>query len=255
VGLIPLLDAVLMAGGRISGPFALAARTRVKALVPILGEEMIHRVCRALQAAPEIGRVCAVGPEIIQSHLPEGVLWQSETESAVGNLLAGLDRLSADPGRRVLVCGVDVPDLQPEPLADFLRRAPDDADLCMAVVRREKYEATYPEARNLYVPLVEGAFTAGSQYLLRPRTVRENQALLHGMFANRKSQLGMARKLGLPFVARLLTRRLTIGELERRAEELTGFRCRAVPDCRAELAYDVDSLPDLWYFEEHLRRR
>jgi hypothetical protein len=59
----------------------------------------------------------------------------------------------------------------------------------------------------------------------------------------------MVKTFGVRFIWRLLTGRLTIPELERRASELTASSCRAVPDGLPELAYDIDSLADWRYLE------
>jgi hypothetical protein len=56
-------------------------------------------------------------------------------------------------------------------------------------------------------------------------------------------------------IARLVTARLSIPEVEARVSTLAGTRCRAVLDCRPELAFDIDSLLDLRYLERwHARR-
>jgi hypothetical protein len=63
--------------------------------------------------------------------------------------------------------------------------------------------------------------------------------------------MAMAGKLGLPFLFKLLTRRLRVHELEARASALTGCRCRAVLDCHPELAFDIDNLAE-WRYAETL---
>ncbi len=235
------IDAVVMAGGRISGPYAQAAGTTVKALAPLWDEPAVRHVVRALREARGVGRVCVVGPppvgELVRGHAH----WEPETDSALGNLLAGFRALEREsPPERVLVCGADVPALAPAALDDFLSRAPAGADVALPVIRRERFMETFPRSENIYVHLREGAFTGGSQFLLRPRAVRENAVLMQTLFDRRKSQVGMVRALGAGFVWRLLTRQLTVPELESRLGTLTGCDCRAVLDCAAELAYDID---------------
>jgi molybdopterin-guanine dinucleotide biosynthesis protein A len=249
-----LVDALVLAGGRIDGEFAAAVGTQVKGLAPVAGEPMLTRVARALVATPQVGRVCVVGPESVRAALPEGCLWQPETDTAFDNILAGIAALEAGDDCRILVCGADVPAISPEGAADLLARAPAEADFALPVVRREMVQARFPGDSDLYVPLREGHVTGGSQYVLRAGALRRNRELLLRLFAQRKSQLAMAGTLGLPFIARLLTRRLTIAEVERRASHLTGSHCRAVPDCHAELAFDVDSLADWRFIEEWFRR-
>lgn len=99
------------------------------------------------------------------------------------------------------------------------------------------------------MPLREGWLTAGSRYVLRPRVVHANRHLLETLFARRKSQLGMARTLGLSVLWKLLTRRLAVPDLERRAGEIRRHPARAIPKCRVELAYDIDELPAWQYLQ------
>jgi len=247
------VDVVLLAGGRISGFFARAAGTRIKALVPVDGEPVVRRVARALAATERIGRVVAVGPDEVRDALGDLCLWQAETGSAPGNLRAGLERLTG--AARVLVCASDVAVLDPGALADFLRRAPAEADVCLPAVRKEAFVRTFPGDLGIYVRLADGAFTAGSECLIRPDVFARNEELFRRLFDRRKDQLAMAATLGRRLVWRLVTGRLTVAELETRLSELTGCRCRAVLDCRPELAFDLDSVLDLRYIKGWLERQ
>lgn len=251
---VPSVDAVVLAGGRVSGLFARKAGTQVKALVSVGGVPMLRRVTEALLAAT--GRVCVVGPEAVREAAAPGCLWEPEGRSAPENALAGVRRLAAEAGegaaeRKVLLCAVDTPFLSPTALRAFLERSP-EADLCMPVVRRERFEATYPGGFGIYVRLVEGAYTGGCQWLLRPTPLFGSQELLARLHYARKSQLAMARTLGGAFVWRLITRRLSLADVEKRLSELTGCSCRAVPDCAPELAFDVDTIFDLRDAERHM---
>jgi molybdopterin-guanine dinucleotide biosynthesis protein A len=241
-------NAIILAGGRISGMYARAAGTTIKGLVPVGGTPVVRRVVEALRRAACIERVCVVGPEAVRNAAGEGCLWQAETATALENLEAGIERLGGG-GRRLLVCGTDVPAMDAGAVQDFLCRAPEGAGVCMPVVRKAAFVAAFPRSPGIYVRLSEGAFTSGSQYLLHPHLLRENMALLRRLFEQRKSQLAMARTFGARTVWRLVTGRLSISEVEQRASELAGMPCRAVLDCHPGLAYDVDNLFDLRYIE------
>jgi molybdopterin-guanine dinucleotide biosynthesis protein A len=250
----PGVDSVVLAGGRVSGLFAWAAGTQVKALAPVGGVPMLRRVTEALLAATE--RVCVVGPEAVREASAPGCLWEPEGRSAPENALAGVRRLGAEAGseggeRRVLLCAVDTPFLSPAALRDFLDRAP-EADLCMPVVRKEDFIGMYPGGLGIYVRLIEGSYTGGCQWLLRPTPLLGSQELLARLHYARKSQLAMARTLGGAFVWKLVTRRLGLTDVEARLSELTGCACRAVADCAPELAFDVDTVFDLRDAERRL---
>jgi len=247
----PLTDVILMAGGRISGDYAAAASATVKALVPIGGEPIVRRTARVLRETRGVGRVCVVGPEAVRDAVQGLCAWHPEGGSALANFKAGLDHLQPAEHSRVLLCGTDVASLSAQALEDFIQRATDDGDIWMPVVSRPTFDARYPEGRWVYVPLADGHFTAGSQFLVRPRAVLDNLSLIESLFDRRKSQVAMAGKLGLPFLFKLLTRRLRVHELEARASALTGCRCRAVLECHAELAFDIDNLAE-WRYAESL---
>ena len=249
------VDAIILAGGRISGAYARAAGTSVKALAPVGAVPLLQRVLEALRAAETVGRICVVGPECLRPLGAPGVVWQSESGTALANLRAGLERLGVDGSDRVLICASDLPFLGAASLNDFLRRAPEEADVALPVVRRETFTDAFPGNWGIYVRLSEGAFTAGSQLLVRPGALLENLPLVRRLFEQRKNQLGMARTLGAGMLWRLVTRRLTVSEIETRARALTGCHCAAVLDCRPELAFDVDNMLDLRYVERWFSRR
>ncbi|MBI3910401.1 MAG: NTP transferase domain-containing protein [Armatimonadetes bacterium] len=248
------IDALVLAGGRISGLFARAAGTTIKALVPVRGSPVIRRVVEALQCASGIDRVCAVGPDAVRDVLGDRCLWQKDTGSAPGNLRAGIERLAGDDTRRILVCASDLPAIDAAFVQDFLQRAPREADVCVPAIRKAAFVATFPGNLGIYIRLAEGAFTGGGQLLIRPRAVLDNMPLVQGLFSNRKTQIGMARALGAGLVWKLFTRRLAVGEIEARVSALTRCYCRAVLDCHAELAFDIDNLLDLRYAERWLAR-
>jgi molybdopterin-guanine dinucleotide biosynthesis protein A len=238
------IDALVLAGGRIGGPFARAAGTSIKALAPVGGSPVICVVLGALHGSAAINRICVVAPPEAQQIEAGGVLWQDEAGGAIANLRAGLDTLGPRRADRVLLCAADLPAITAPSVDDFIDRAPAHADVCIPVVQREAFRRRFPGSLGIYVRLAEGAFTAGSQFLVRPAAVLDHMDLLEELFRRRKSQIGMARTLGAGMLWKLLARRLTIPEIEARGRELTGCDCRAVRDCHPELAYDVDGLLD-----------
>jgi molybdopterin-guanine dinucleotide biosynthesis protein A len=248
------MDAVVLAGGRISGLYARAAGTEIKALAPLRGSPLLRIVTDALRRTAGIERICVVGPEAVRDVIGAECIWEEETGSALDNVRAGIERLGRVPSGRgespLLICGSDLPALDPPSLEDFLRRAPAEADICLPLVRRETFVAAFPGNLGIYMRLAEGAFTAGSLGLARPRAVLENMPLFRSLHHRRKTQIGMAQMLGTKVVWKLLCRRLSLSDIEARLSTVAGCRCRAVPDCRPELAFDIDNLLDLRYIEK-----
>ncbi len=314
------VPAVVLAGGRISGWFARASGTTIKALVPVRGKPLFRWVLDALAATSEVGEVCVVGPSALAAYLAPEEQLVPEVGRVLENLRAGLCvveglgvarvipssgvsepdftsttntappdsrteeaaetssaldvsaassvresrpsesslrplRLCGSIPKRVLVVGADSGSVTPDALSDLLSRVPAEAELCLPLVRKERFQAAFPGNLGIYVRLSDGAFTSGGQVLVDPAAIERNAALLQRMFDRRKSQLAMAQALGPRFLGRLIAGRLSVAELEERATELTGCVCRAVPDCDPLLAFDVDNVLDARYLESWLDRR
>lgn len=246
-------DVVVLAGGRISGEFAEASGQTVKGLVTLSGVTLLRRVLDAAADCTDLARVVVVGPEALVPELRGTEVFALERGPALANLCAGMDALhaGADEHRDLLVLASDNPTLTPAALSDFLRRAPASAELVIPIIAKGAFQSAYPGNRSLFVKLAEGAVTMGGQALVSPAAIRRNLTLLQRLFDQRKSQVAMARTLGLTFLLRLLSGRLTVQALEARAFALTGCRSAAVVDCDPALAFDIDTLSDLRYLEAH----
>ncbi|HEX5325011.1 MAG TPA: NTP transferase domain-containing protein [Capsulimonadaceae bacterium] len=244
------IPALVVAGGRIAGEYAEAAGTTVKALIPVGGRPVIDYLLATLRELPQIGAVCVVGPEEIRDALRPDAIWEAEAGSGPANVLMGIRRLGVP--QRLLLCASDTPMIGAEALADFRDRAPDEADLCLPLVPKGIYLTRYPDGQDEFVRLKEGEVTAGGQFLIRTELILRNMTLIERLFNARKSQVGMALAIGPMVVAKFLAGKLSVGDIEDKLSQLTGCRCRAVPDCRPELAFDIDDLADLRYAERLL---
>jgi molybdopterin-guanine dinucleotide biosynthesis protein A len=242
------LPAVVIAGGRISGEFAQIAGTTIKALAPVAGRPVIAYLLEALRQLPQIETICVVGPQEIKAALGPSDLWVAETGQATENFRVGAAKLGTP--ERLLFSASDLPMVTAESLADFLSRAPEDADICLPLMKKESYLAMYPDGRDAFVRLKEGEMTAGSQFLLRTEPVLRSLPLIERLFSNRKSQIGMAMAIGPVVVAKFLAGRLRVNDVEGKLSALSSCRCRAALDCRPELAFDIDDLASLRYAEQ-----
>ena len=93
----------------------------------------------------------------------------------------------------------------------------------------------------------------GCLYNVQPEALQKAIHHIDRIFVNRKSKLGMARVLGLRFVLLLLTKRLSIKDIEDKVTELLGCTGQAVADSPPELAYDVDYIEDYHYAMQTFR--
>lgn len=247
------VDAILPAGGRIGEEFAARAGAEVKALIPISGETVLERTIRTLKSTGRVDRVVVIGPEEVAAHpasraadhvLAEGV------SSGPANIIRGLQWLHDSDGRhaeRVLVVTTDLPFLTAHGINAFLDACDPSADICAPLITRESFESAYPGSHNEYVALADGSFTMGCAFLVNPEAILRNRDLIERAFGARKSQLRMARLLGLGFIVRFAAGRLRVSHIEQRCGALLGCSGRAIRGCDPELAYDIDK-PEEWLY-------
>lgn len=240
------LVAVVGAGGSYSSddPLLRHAGARHKALIPIAGEPMILHVARALADSGYIAHLVVVGlsPEHhVDFPLPATLV--AEAGGIVENFMAGVAALErVVPGaERVLLCSTDIPLVDGEMIRYLVDSAlATGADVCYTVVRRETMEARFPAAGRSFARLRDGQFAGGDVHLINPAVMGRNRRLVDEVLGARKNHFKQARIIGFRFLFKLLLRRLTIADGERKAESLFGVPCRVIPVRYAELGMDVD---------------
>lgn len=248
------IPAVITAGGRLCGDLAAAAGTDIKALAPVGGEPLLGRVLRGLQESRRVGKFVVVGPPSLAGELGAFGVLIDEGATGPENIARGLNALgAAEAAGWALLVTCDLPFVDGASIRWLLDHAPDDADVVFPILTRAEYDAALPGSPNTYARLADGEYAGGCVFLVRPAALLRNQALIGQVFDARKRQIAMARLLGLPFVLRFLTGRLTVTQAEARASALTGCRCRALPHAPASLAADVDTLEDYRFVEGVLR--
>ena len=217
---------------------------RHKALIPIAGAPMILHVARALAESGYVAHLIVVGLDSehgLDFPLPATML--PEADDIVETFLAGgtaLERIV--PGaERVLLCSTDIPLVTGEMIRYLVDTAlATGADVCFTVVTREVMEARFPKAGRSFASLRDGQFAGGDIHLINPSVLHGNRRLMDAILGARKNNLKQARIIGLRFMLKFLSRRLSIVEGERRAESILAVPCRVVPVRYAELGMDVD---------------
>ncbi|HZT43769.1 MAG TPA: nucleotidyltransferase family protein, partial [Chthonomonadaceae bacterium] len=191
------IDAVLPAGGRISGAFAREAGAEIKALIRLEGRTLLRRMIEALRATGRIGRIVVIGPEeaLIEAQACGADAAISEGATGPENIYRGLEWLRAQepaPPSRVLILTTDLPFITPEAIIAFLDSCSPDADIAIPIVTREAFEARFPGTESIYTHLRDGAFTLGCAFLVSLETVLRCRPQVEGAFQARKSQWQMA---------------------------------------------------------------
>jgi GTP:adenosylcobinamide-phosphate guanylyltransferase len=229
---------VVLAGGP-ADP-GLAPGLPNKAFLVMGGRPIVARVIDALRAAGGVDRVVAVGPPAaLAAVLDRDIDVVAEQDSMIDNIAAAVARLG--PVGRILTVAADLPLLDGPAVREFLDRCPEDADFCYPIVPRAAVEARFPGARKTYVTVTDGTFCGGSVLLFHADVVDRVRPFVAQIVAARKKPWLLAQTFGWSTVLKFAAGRLSIAEMEARAEEITGFRARAVVIERPELALDVDA--------------
>jgi hypothetical protein len=171
-------------------------------------------------------------------------------DSFLDNLLHGLAAMTCEHSHatpdHVLVITGDLPLITAGAIEDFVTRAlAADADVAYPIIPKVCCERKFPEGRRTYVRLREGVFTGGNAVVMTRGFAEQSRELIGRLYAYRKNPLKLATLFGPRFILGLLSGRLTILNLERRASAIVGARVRAVVSEHAELGFDVDKLEDL----------
>lgn len=218
-----------------------------KALLPVGDETLGQRTARILKAIPSVTSIVVVAEPSVLEGLPEGIMRVPSVGDLWANTLAGIDALSPSPEDDLLLCAADMPFLTVEALQTFLTAAVNTgADLVYLAVPLTALQGFLgtEKVHRTSATLKEGTLTGGNLFLLKAKALPNITALAQQAIRFRKNPLRLGRLAGWHVIARFLLRRLSVRDLERRAEELLGCRCKAVIADLPELAFDVDKPED-----------
>lgn len=249
-----MLPAVVTAGGRLEGALAQASGQEIKALAALDGQTpLIRQVLGALEDSGVVREAVVVGPLAhLEPHVSAPHRLIAEGNGGIENLVRGLEAIEAGDGF-ALFAASDLPFLCADSVRWLVQNAPEDADIVFPITDRPRYEARFPQTPGAWARLEGRELTGGSVFLLRPAAIRRNRQLIERAFEARKSQLGMARLLGLGFALRFALGQLSVSAAERRVTELTGCRCRVLHDAHPHLACDLDTHEE-WLYLRGLAR-
>jgi GTP:adenosylcobinamide-phosphate guanylyltransferase len=243
--------AIALAGGDLEPDFRAAGyAVRNKAYLRIGGTTMLERVLRSLRGASSIGRIrCVTQPDAFRaafagtgSSLADDVI--APGADLIDSLLLGFEGLDGD--EMVVVAATDIPLVTPAAIDAFAARAADiDCDVGYAFVRKQAHDRAYPQVRHTWVRLKDGTFCGAGVSTLRAGAAKPIASLIRKFAAARKSPIRLASLFSPLLAMRVLFGFVGIDELERRADGLTGLRCRGIACDEAELAVNVDRLEDL----------
>ena len=225
-------------------PLAEYTHGKPKALIPILDKPMIAYVVDALAGSRYIEHVVVVALDpSVDAQFSVPVDYVPDAEDILANAEAGIEHAVAQHPDvdAILLSSSDVPTITSPIVDSFIEDClRTDHDLYYSIVQRSVMEARFPESRRSYVHLREGDFAGGDLILLRPGILVTKRSLLQNLTGARKSPLHQAWMFGLWPLLKLITRRLSLREAERRACKMFAVRGRAIPFPYAEVGMDVD---------------
>jgi len=243
-------DVVILAGAPNRGSLTEVSSATWEALVTVASRPMVEYVIDTMLTLENVGKVVLVGPEELRETSPS-ISFTLCKDSLVDNLKAGIDALGADKSPYTLIVTSDIPLISTEAVNDFIDQCLKhrDAKAFYPLVSREVNEASYPEVQRTYFPLKEGTFTGGNIMLLDPNVVETHFELIRQLTDLRKSPAKIVKRLGRRFLVKFITKSLSIEEIEQRAEEILGFKAKAIISTYPEIGIDVDKPSDLYLME------
>lgn len=240
------MDCIISAGGVPQEEDLLYEYTRgkSKALLQIAGKPMVQWVLDALTGASQVDRIILIGLKPDDGISSEKLVdFLPDQGSLLKNVLAGTSRiLEMDPAaKRVMMCSSDIPLITPSMVDNFVAQCSDESiDMFYGAIPRPVMEGRFPESRRSYVHFSDGDVAGADLFIADPRLARDKKDIWNDLIGHRKSALRQARRIGLGLLIRLLLKRLSISEAERRIGKSLGLTGKAIIVQHAELGMDVD---------------
>jgi molybdopterin-guanine dinucleotide biosynthesis protein A len=240
------MDALVLAGGVPQKDDLLYAYTqgRPKALIDVAGKPMGQWVIDALTNAPDVTQIVVVGLEDGAGLAsPKVLAYLPDHGSMLGNCLAGIDRLVAETpeAQQLLMVSCDIPLLTSTMVETMIALADNPGvDIYHSLVSRAKMEARFPASRRSYARFADGDFAGGDIHVVAPHIGHTHRDLWQALMQSRKSVAKQALHLGPVFLARYLSGRLTLAELQERVQRKLGLKVRAIEVPYPEMGMDAD---------------
>ncbi|MEG6617165.1 nucleotidyltransferase family protein [Peptococcaceae bacterium 1198_IL3148] len=247
-----MIDALVLAGSPNDGRLKSCSTAEYEALIPIGNKAMVEYVVSALIKSRNINRIVIVGPKELASVFSGLPIKIVESQGKMmDNLYSGLTNLS--DSERTLVVTADIPLVTAKILDDFLSLCGDKkSDLYYPVVPKATVSEKFPSVTRTYVKLKDGVFTGGNVFLVNPSVVPKCLEKGQQFVDLRKSPVKLCKMLGLGFLIKFLSRRLSLKEVERKASLLFGIKGQAVICHHPEVGLDIDKPSDLTMAVESL---
>lgn len=258
-------SALVLAADRHSGDaVATATGVECKALAPVDGIPMAHRVIEALQASYSIEQITLVGPDRAMlrkdakiEHLltSNSLQWLENASSPSASAAYGLEKQPAQ--QPVLLTTADHALLSPAIVDYFLEQAHSSGcDFVVGVARLETVQARFPDTRRTATKLRGGPYCGCNLFAFMTERGRQLAPFWRKVEQERKRPWRVITgALGPVATLRYLLGRLTLEQALARLSHQLDIKIGAVVLPFAEAAVDVDSTADLRLVEKILAQK
>ena len=249
------VDVVLLAGALNQGPLRECSQTNYEALIKIKGIPMVQYVAQAALQASSVEKIAVVGPiDELKAILDDKIdFYVQSQENIVANIKAGIRALDSE--RKVLLLTSDIPLISGETIDQFVYRCQSrQAQFYYPIVSKEANKTKFPGTKRTYAHLREGTYTGGNLFVLDPGILDQASDFIDEILKLRKKPFRLSKLLGFKFIFNFLIRTLTIEELEKRLNELTGCSATTLIFEYPEIGFDVDKPSDLTMMQNIMKQ-
>lgn len=237
------------AGGRLDDHFARVALTPFKALINCQDSMIGYTVIDAVLGCERVGKTVLVGSQEVRDKLGgRCTATLNDTGDLVKNISMAIQELKSLGGisNRVMIVTTDLPYLDSKIINAFLDLCP-DADLVVPLISKDEYLDRFPSATGTFAKLKDGEWTIGCAYLMKPEVFTKSLPQIEQVVENRKSVSKLAGLFGLGFLLKVKFGMVSVPEVVSKVEGVIGCKVSPVRQGPAELAFDVDDIPDYEY--------
>lgn len=240
------MDVILTAGG-VPGPedpLYIYTQGKPKALLDLAGKPMIQWSVDCLSAVKQIGTLVIVG---LEDEVPidfSGRLLRMESKGDMVSNIIAASRLLLEKGHsspQALVIASDVPALKPAMIEWMISQIEGTSnEITYCVVTKETMDQRYPDSRRSFIKLKDVEVCGGDVNAINLETIDYDNPIWRKIVENRKNALKQAALFGLDTLLMILTKSLTLAQVEHRISKKLGVNGRLLINPYAETAMDVD---------------
>jgi molybdopterin-guanine dinucleotide biosynthesis protein A len=246
---------LLLAGGGMPDDLKAASGASKRCLITLDGKTLLERMLDALNVALDSPRIAVnlganeQGAELLLA-FGDGVSYYTCDGGLLDAIIKGLDLLQAEAGRdigveNVLLVNVDLPLVNATHVKDLVGDAQGlGADAVWPIVEKGIVMKAFPDTKRTWVKTKQGTFTGGNIFLVKPRLIWDNRALLEKAYQNRKNPMAIASLFSPSLIMRLMSGTISVPDLEESFSKKFNAKLRLLIFRHPEVAVDLDKLDD-----------